>query len=67
MHTTAFVYSRDGETALCLIYVKPTEAALALQPKVVRRSGLAWELPQRCADAKQYVDLDQGRQHCALQ
>jgi len=31
MHTTAFVYSRDGETALCLIYVKPTEAALAIR------------------------------------
>ena len=66
-HTAAFAHSRDGETALCLIYVKLTEAAPSLVPKIVPSSGLVSELPQRCANAKHYVDLDQGRQHHALQ
>jgi hypothetical protein len=66
-HTAAFCLFWDGETALCLIYVKPTEAAPTRQPKTVPASGLAWELSPRSADAKHYVDLDQGRRHHALQ
>ena len=38
MPATVFVHSRDGETALCLIYVKLTEAAPSLVPKIVLSS-----------------------------
>jgi hypothetical protein len=51
-HTAAFAHSRNGETAICLIYVKPTEGALTfpseLQPKLCGRPDWRWRFAKVC-------------------